>query len=694
MAAATPANLQPPYTATVFDLASENPSGSLDFEQNHFSKDKKDKSYDIYRKNSLSYKNGGHNEGGVIYEDQQRRRRHHHHQSSNHGNNKNLRKRGSSGSGSISFKLGFSSRNVGVEQVAAGWPSWLSAAAGEAIHGWVPLRAEAFEKLDKIGQGTYSSVFQARDVETGRMVALKKVRFDNFKPESIRFMAREIMILRRLDHPNIMKLEGIITSRMSSSIYLVFEYMEHDLSGLLSSPDIKFTESQIKCYMKQLLCGIEHFHSLGIMHRDIKASNILLNNEGILKIGDFGLANVLNSRNQNQLTSRVVTLWYRPPELLMGSTSYGVSVDLWSVGCVFGEILFGKPLLKGRTEVEQLHKIFKLCGSPSDDFWKRSKLSNATMFKPQHPYESSLQERCKGIPAAALDLMETLLSIEPEKRGTASAALLSQYFRTMPYACEPSSLPQYPPNKEMDAKYREEARRKKAGSRMRDPGLPRKPRRVHRTFQEQNFNKFAPKEEVKDNSEFVGLANDNNAYVKGRKGASREQNLFSDTISETAQATKGHYSFTGPAQVTASSGFAWAKTRKEDSTSTVSYDPSVSSSQISAEDSSSFNFANSSFDFTNAENGRNNFLEASAKHVMQKQHNQSDPCDSLNASEAYYFNDLNRTEDAAVDHSKEREKIEFSGPLLFRPNKIEELLQRNESQIRRAARRTRLATEM
>jgi hypothetical protein len=162
---------------------------------------------------------------------------------------------------------------------------------------------------------------------------------------------------------------------------------------------------------------------------------------------------------------------------------------------------------------------------------------------------------------------------------------------------------------------------------------------------------FLVMQEVKDNSEFVRLANDNNAYAKGRKGASREQNLFSDTISETAQATKGHYSFTGPAQVTASSGFAWAKTRKEDSTSTVSYDPSVSSSQISAEDSSRFNFANSSFDFTKAENGRNNFLEASAKHVMQKQHNQSDPFDSLNVSEAYYFNDLNRTEDAVVVRS-------------------------------------------
>ncbi|OAY60281.1 protein IMPAIRED IN BABA-INDUCED STERILITY 1 [Manihot esculenta] len=648
-------------------------SGYLNFEQKH-KKDKNDGSRP--KKSNIDIDNNNDEE---VKEDRD----------TNLQGKKIKRRSSTRKSGPINLKLGFSQRHVGAEQIAAGWPSWLSSAAAEAINGWVPLRADAFEKLEKIGQGTYSSVFRAREVETGRMVALKKVRFDNFHPESIRFMAREILILRRLDHPNIIKFEGIITSRLSSSIYLVFEYMEHDLAGLSSSPDIKFTESQVKCYMKQLLQGIEHCHSRGVMHRDIKVSNILVNNEGILKLGDFGLANVLDTKNKNQLTSRVVTLWYRPPELLMGSTSYGVSVDLWSVGCVFAELLLGRPLLKGRTEVEQLHKIFKLCGSPSDEYWKQSKLPNATMFRPQHVYESSLRERCKDFQKTAVDLIETLLSVEPEKRGTASTALMSQYFNSTPLACDPSSLPKYTPNKEMDAKHREEVRRRIAGSRTRDrdTGAQRKPRKAHRKLQERNSsNRFAPKEEVKENTELVRKIND--SYSQKKKGG--------EIMNKKLNSSFDTSSVSGP--LIASSGFAWTKRQKDDVTSTLSFTQYISTSQISALDSS-FKFAkSSSFNLVKEGDEGHDSQEITAKHVKQTQQHRFDSSDTFDTSKLYQFYDSKETDEADALKSnpdfKPREKVEFSGPLFSKSNKIDELLQRNESQIRKAARRSRLDREI
>ncbi|KAF7836504.1 putative serine/threonine-protein kinase [Senna tora] len=354
-------------------------------------------------------------------------------------------------------------RNAEGEHFAAGWPSWLSSVAGDAIKGWVPRRLDSFEKLGQVGQGAYSTVHKARDLQTGKVVALKKVRFSNSDPESVRFMAREIYILRQLNHPNVMKLEGIITSRTSSSLYLVFEYMDHDLAGLEAVLGSKFTEPQIKCYMQQLLRGLEHCHSRGVLHRDIKGSNLLIDGNGNLKISDFGLSTIYNPDKKEPMTSRVVTLWYRPPELLLGATEYGAAIDLWSAGCILAEMLVGKPIMPGRTEVEQMHKIFKLCGSPSEEFWQRTKLPHATSFKPQHRYKRRVSETFRDFPPSALALLEKLLAIEPEDRGSATSALQSEFFTTNPLPCDPSTLPKLPPSKEFDVKLRnEEARRKNA----------------------------------------------------------------------------------------------------------------------------------------------------------------------------------------------------------------------------------------
>ncbi|CAH8336788.1 unnamed protein product [Eruca vesicaria subsp. sativa] len=352
-------------------------------------------------------------------------------------------------------------KDTELKQVSSAWPTWLVSVAGEALVDWAPRRASTFEKLEKIGQGTYSSVYRARDLIDNKIVALKKVRFDLDDIESVKFMAREIIVMRRLDHPNVLKLEALITAHVSSSLYLVFEYMDHDLSGLCSLPGVKFSEPQVKCYMQQLLSGLEHCHSRGVLHRDIKCSNLLIDRNGVLKIADFGLATFFDPAKTIPLTSHVVTLWYRPPELLLGACHYGVGVDLWSTGCILGELYAGKPILQGKTEVEQLHKIFKLCGSPAESYWRKHNLRSSDGFRSRVPYRRKLSEMFKDLPKSVLLLLETLLSIDPDHRSTAYSALESEYFKTKPFACDPSHLPKYPPSKEIDANKRDGENRKR-----------------------------------------------------------------------------------------------------------------------------------------------------------------------------------------------------------------------------------------
>lgn len=272
-------------------------------------------------------------------------------------------------------------------------------------------------------------------------------------------MAREIMILQKLDHPNIIKLEGLATSRMQYSLYLVFDFMQSDLTRIISHPSERLSEPQVKCYMQQLLSGLQHCHERGILHRDIKPSNLLLDKIGVLKIADFGLANFYHLKPKRPLTSRVVTLWYRAPELLLGSTDYGVGIDLWSAGCLLAEMFVGRPIMPGRTEVEQLHRIFKLCGSPLEDYWKKMKLP--TSFRPPQN-KPSYQEYFKDFPASSFYLLTTLLALDPTSCGSADSALQSEFFTSNPLPCNLSALPVA--NKDEDEVTQTSKRKKKRPS--------------------------------------------------------------------------------------------------------------------------------------------------------------------------------------------------------------------------------------
>ncbi|KAI4296167.1 hypothetical protein L6164_036147 [Bauhinia variegata] len=583
-------------------------------------------------------------------------------------------------------------------QVLAGWPSWLTTVAGEAISGWIPRRADSFEKMEKIGQGTYSSVYRARDLESNKIVALKKVRFANMDPESVRFMAREILVLQRLDHPNVMKLEGIITSRVSGSIYLIFEYMEHDLAGLAAISGRKFTEAQIKCYMQQLLRGLEHCHSHGVLHRDIKGSNLLVSNNGNLKIGDFGLATFFQpSQSRKQpLTSRVVTLWYRPPELLLGATDYGVAVDLWSSGCILAELFAGKPIMPGRTEVEQLHKIFKLCGSPSEEYWRKSKLPHATIFKPQHPYKRVVAETFKDFPSSALSLLESLLAVEPQDRGTASLALQSEFYTTKPLPCDPSTLPKYPPSKEFDAKIREdEARRRRAPSgKGHEQELLKRATRESKAVPAPDANaelqaSIEKRKQLPNSvSEKYNTEEDGGAGFPIEPARSRPLNIFShsgQSMHPSAYGSSRNMNEEGapacPGQVFSSRDTA--ELRKQASLSHGGAGPAAELSRFS--NSVAVRGGDSRFEVSGDSSVNSNWAK---DHFRTRYNHLGNSNQLLDKSSYKEFHPT--VKEPAMGYMPKNGRIYYSGPLVPERGNLEEMLKEHERQIQHAVRKARL----
>ena len=230
---------------------------------------------------------------------------------------------------------------------------------------------------------------------------------------------------------------------MKSTFYLIFEFCEHDLAGLLSNANVKFSLGEIKKVMHQLLNGLFYIHSSKILHRDMKAANILITKNGVLKLADFGLARAFSlpsAKDKSKLlTNRVVTLWYRPPELLLGERLYGPPIDLWGAGCIMAEMWTRTPIMQGKTEQHQIQLISQLCGSITKDKWPDvEKLDLYDKMELPQGQKRKVKERLRPYvqDMHGLDLLDKLLALDPKERMDSDMALNHDFFWLDPPPCE------------------------------------------------------------------------------------------------------------------------------------------------------------------------------------------------------------------------------------------------------------------
>ncbi|KAL9598322.1 MAG: hypothetical protein Q9219_004550 [cf. Caloplaca sp. 3 TL-2023] len=319
---------------------------------------------------------------------------------------------------------------------------------------WGPCRhVDNFEKLNHIEEGSYGWVSRAREMATGEIVALKKLKMDNANDGFPVTGLREIQTLMASKHTNIVALREVVMGDKLDDVFLVMDFLEHDLKTLQEDMLEPFLPSETKTLLLQLTSAVEYLHGNWILHRDLKTSNILMNNRGQIKIADFGMARYYGDPPP-KLTQLVVTLWYRGPELLLGADKYGAEVDMWSVGCIFGELLNKEPLLQGKNEVDQLTKIFSLVGIPTAQTWPSfSRLPNARSLRlppnPQNPHttptgSSLLRARFPFLTLAGTQLLTSLLALNPQSRPTASEVLAHPYFKEDPRPKSTAMFPTFP----------------------------------------------------------------------------------------------------------------------------------------------------------------------------------------------------------------------------------------------------------
>jgi cyclin-dependent kinase 2 len=283
-----------------------------------------------------------------------------------------------------------------------------------------------FQKIEKIGEGTYGIVYKAKDLLTGKMVALKKIRLDT-ETEGVPSTAiREISLLKELTHPNIVQLLDVVHS--DRKLYLVFEYLNLDLKKYMDmAPPGGLPLPLVKSYIYQLLQGILYCHSHRILHRDLKPQNLLIDADGNIKLADFGLARAF-ALPVRTYTHEVITLWYRAPEILLGSNLYSTAIDIWSLGCIFVEMVMKRALFPGDSEIDQLYRIFRTLGTPTETIWPGvTKLPDYKATFPKWPP----QDLSKVVPvlnADGIDLLREMLMYEPSRRVSAKGALRHAYF--------------------------------------------------------------------------------------------------------------------------------------------------------------------------------------------------------------------------------------------------------------------------
>ena len=283
-------------------------------------------------------------------------------------------------------------------------------------------------KTSKLGEGTYGVVYRAKDQKGQEIYALKKIRLQ-VEEEGIPSTAiREISLLKELNHINIVKLYEVLHT--PKKLTLVFEYVERDLKKVIDEAKEGLEMKLVKSFLYQLLTGVDYIHKKKVLHRDLKPQNLLISKDNIMKIGDFGLARGYGIPVKNY-TNEVVTLWYRPPDVLLGNKNYGTTVDMWSIGCIFAEMVSGKPLFTGKSDVDQLKKIFKIMGTPNENH-ANSLRDLPEWSNNESNFENYPEQDIKGfvsrLDSEGVDLLQKFIQLEPEKRISAEEALKHPFF--------------------------------------------------------------------------------------------------------------------------------------------------------------------------------------------------------------------------------------------------------------------------